>query len=90
MVLGISREGDMLDLAVNHEVVNKSGSWFSYGDERLGQGRENVKNYYQRKYVKHFERIEHEVKVKLGLIKEEPEPEKKKAKAEKAESAEEE
>jgi recombination protein RecA len=40
---GISREGDVLDLAVAHRVVDKSGAWFSYGGERLGQGRENSK-----------------------------------------------
>ncbi len=41
--LGISREGDVLDLGVKHDVVEKSGSWFSFDGERLGQGRENVK-----------------------------------------------
>jgi recombination protein RecA len=41
---GISREGDMLDLAVAHKIVEKSGAWFSFQGERLGQGRENVKN----------------------------------------------
>src|SRR3982751_4039845 len=40
---GISREGDVLDLAVNNKVVDKSGAWFSYKGERLGQGRENAK-----------------------------------------------
>jgi recombination protein RecA len=40
---GISREGDLLDLAVNNRIVEKSGSWFSYSGERLGQGRENAK-----------------------------------------------
>ena len=40
---GISREGDLLDLAVEHKVIEKSGAWFAYGGERLGQGRENVK-----------------------------------------------
>ena len=40
---GISREGDLLDLAVNHNIVEKSGAWFSYKGERLGQGRDNVK-----------------------------------------------
>jgi recombination protein RecA len=40
---GISREGDLLDLAVNNRIVEKSGSWFSYNGERLGQGRENAK-----------------------------------------------
>ena len=42
---GISRIGELLDLAVDKEIVKKSGSWFSYNDERIGQGRENVKNY---------------------------------------------
>jgi recombination protein RecA len=42
--LGISREGDLLDLAVEHKIVDKSGAWFSFQGERLGQGRENVKN----------------------------------------------
>ncbi len=43
--LGISREGDLLDLGVELEVLQKSGSWYSYKEERLGQGRENVKEY---------------------------------------------
>ncbi|WZO99834.1 recombinase RecA [Isosphaeraceae bacterium EP7] len=41
---GISREGDLLDLALADKLIEKSGSWFNYGDRRLGQGRENVKN----------------------------------------------
>jgi recombination protein RecA len=40
---GISREGDLLDLAVENEVVEKSGAWFSFANERIGQGRENSK-----------------------------------------------
>jgi recombination protein RecA len=40
---GISREGELLDMAVDREIVKKSGTWFSYGDERLGQGRENAR-----------------------------------------------
>jgi recombination protein RecA len=43
--LGISVEGDVLDLAVNNKIVQKSGAWFSYGDQRLGQGRENVRQF---------------------------------------------
>lgn len=43
---GISREGDILDLAVKLDIVNKSGAWYSYGDIRLGQGRENCKKYF--------------------------------------------
>lgn len=42
---GISHEGELLDLAVEKEIIKKSGSWFSYSDERIGQGRENVKQY---------------------------------------------
>jgi len=42
---GISKEGDVLDLAVNANVVEKSGTWYSYNGERLGQGRENSKNF---------------------------------------------
>lgn len=44
---GISREGELLDLAVRLELVQKSGAWFSYGGERLGQGKENVKIYFK-------------------------------------------
>ena len=42
---GFSKEGDLLDVAVEQNVIQKSGSWFSYNDERLGQGRNNVKEY---------------------------------------------
>ncbi len=42
---GISREGSLLDMGIAHEVVQKSGAWFAYGDERLGQGRENAKQF---------------------------------------------
>ena len=65
---GISREGDLLDLAVNQNVVEKSGAWFSYAGERLGQGRENVKNMLKED-PSLTARIEQEVKLKLGLIK---------------------
>jgi recombination protein RecA len=42
---GVSREGDLLDMGVTHNVVEKSGSWFSYKGERIGQGRENVRQF---------------------------------------------
>ena len=42
---GISKEGNLLDIAVNLEIIDKSGSWFSYNGERIGQGRENAKTY---------------------------------------------
>lgn len=63
---GISREGDLLDLAVNNGVVEKSGAWFSYSGERLGQGRENSKNTL-RENADLFGRIEAQVKVALGM-----------------------
>ena len=44
---GISKSGNILDMAVNLDIVEKSGSWFSYNGERLGQGRENVKAYFE-------------------------------------------
>jgi recombination protein RecA len=65
---GISREGDLLDLAVNANIVEKSGSWFSYKGERLGQGRDNVKGLLKEN-VELLERIEHDVKIELGFTK---------------------
>ena len=42
---GISREGEIIDIGVKYDFIEKSGSWFSYGDVRIGQGRENAKQY---------------------------------------------
>ena len=71
---GISREGDLLDLAVLHRTVEKSGAWFSYKGERLGQGRENAKQLLKDN-PDMLKKIEKEVKVKLGLpVRDEPEP----------------
>ena len=42
---GISKWGELVDLAVQLDIVQKSGSWFSMGDERIGQGKDSVKNY---------------------------------------------
>ncbi|MEN3325374.1 MAG: recombination protein RecA [Acidobacteriota bacterium] len=70
---GISREGDLLDLAVLHRAVEKSGAWFSYKGERLGQGRENAKTALKEN-PEILRKIERDVKVKLGLpVREEPE-----------------
>jgi recombination protein RecA len=64
---GVSREGDMLDLAVSSNIVDKSGSWFSYKGERIGQGRENVRTFLkENKDI--TSRIETEVRKALGLI----------------------
>jgi recombination protein RecA len=64
--LGISHEGDLLDLAVEHKIVEKSGAWFSFHGERLGQGRENVKNLLKAD-ADIQGRIEAEVRTALGL-----------------------
>jgi recombination protein RecA len=70
---GISREGDLLDLAVVQRAVEKSGAWFSYKGERLGQGRENAKQALKDN-PEILRKIERDVKVKLGLpVREEPE-----------------
>ncbi len=65
---GISKEGDLLDLAVNHNIVEKSGAWFSYKGERLGQGRDNVKNMLKTNEDL-LARIETDVKEVLGFAK---------------------
>ncbi|HEX8650658.1 MAG TPA: recombinase RecA [Pyrinomonadaceae bacterium] len=63
---GISREGDAIDLGVANKVVEKSGAWFSYKGERLGQGRENSKQTL-RDNAELLQRIENEVRVALGI-----------------------
>jgi recombination protein RecA len=63
---GISREGDVLDLAVLHNIVDKSGAWYSYQGERIGQGRENVRAFLKdNKDV--FARVDAELRKKLGI-----------------------
>jgi recombination protein RecA len=63
---GISKEGDMLDLAVNHNLLEKSGAWFSYKGERIGQGRENARQFLKdNKDV--YAKLEAEVRKELGL-----------------------
>jgi len=67
---GISREGDLLDLAVDRKIVEKSGTWFAFGGERLGQGRENVKQFLKDNPAV-SKSIEEKVRKELGLISEE-------------------
>src|SRR5574338_433926 len=67
---GISREGDLLDLAVDRKIVEKSGTWFAFGGERLGQGRENVKQFLKDN-PETFRSIEAKVRKELGLVTEE-------------------
>ncbi|MEE9118094.1 MAG: recombinase RecA [Calditrichia bacterium] len=64
---GISQIGDVLDQAVNFNLIQKSGTWFSYGETRLGQGRENVKRYLKED-EKLMTELEIKVREKLGLL----------------------
>ena len=63
---GISKIGDLIDLAVQNKIIDKAGTWFSYGDERLGQGRENVKKYLDQN-PEMLSDIEKKVREVLGL-----------------------
>jgi recombination protein RecA len=64
--LGISREGDLLDLAANQNIVEKSGSWYSYKGERIGQGRENARQFLKDNQDT-MTKLEAEVRKNLGL-----------------------
>ena len=64
---GISREGDLLDLAVNNNIVEKSGSWFSYKGERIGQGRENARAFLKENKDT-LAKLDAEVRKALGLV----------------------
>ena len=66
---GISREGDLLDLAVEHKIVDKSGAWFAYGGDRLGQGRENSKQFLKDN-PQVARAVEEKVRKELGLVRE--------------------
>jgi len=76
---GISRDGDLLDLASNSGIVEKSGSWFTFNGERIGQGRENAKQ-----FLKENPKIAREIEKKvlenygIGRPEEKPEPKEKK------------
>ena len=67
---GISREGDLLDVAAKEDIVEKSGAWYAYKGEKIGQGRENAKQY----LIDHpevFEEIDHAVRINHGLLPDE-------------------
>ena len=63
---GVSKEGDVLDLAVEKDIVAKTGSWYSYGEERIGQGRENVKRFLGEN-ADIFSEIERQVRAAVGI-----------------------
>ncbi len=64
---GISTEGDILDLAVREDIVEKSGAWFAYNGSKIGQGRENAKAYLASN-PEVMQEIDHKLRVKLGLL----------------------
>jgi len=66
---GISKQGDLLDLAVDRKIVEKSGTWFSFGGERLGQGRENAKQFLKDNPAA-YKALEERVRKELGLTRE--------------------
>jgi recombination protein RecA len=65
---GISKEGDLLDLAVDRKIVEKSGTWFAYNGERLGQGRENAKQFLKEN-GEVYRAIEDRIRRELGLVR---------------------
>lgn len=65
---GISREASLVDIASQHDIIRKSGSWYSYGDDKLGQGKDGARLYLKQN-PELMAKIEHEVRVKLGLSK---------------------
>jgi recombination protein RecA len=66
---GVSREGDLIDQAVERKIIDKSGAWFSFAGERLGQGRENVK-IFLKEHIDLRQSIEDKVRRELGLVRE--------------------
>ena len=68
---GISKEGDVVDLGVQHNLVEKSGAWYSYKGERIGQGRENAKQFL-RENADVFKKVDMELRKQLGLIRVDP------------------
>ncbi len=68
---GISREGGILDLAAKLNIVKKAGTWYSYGEERIGQGRENAKTFL-REHAEVMKDLERKIKIDSGLMEEAP------------------
>lgn len=81
---GISREGDVLDCAVEQKIIEKAGSWYSFDGDRIGQGRENVKTYLA-EHPETMQKVEEKLRASMNKEKE---AEKEKAKASEEEAAE--
>ena len=63
---GISKMGDMIDVAIENNIIQKAGSWFSMGADKIGQGRDAVKAYLK-EYPDAYKTVENAVKEKLGI-----------------------
>ncbi|NLH92225.1 MAG: recombinase RecA [Atopobium sp.] len=70
---GISKEGSILDMAVDYGIVDKSGAWYTYGEERLGQGHEAAKTFLT-EHPDLMEELDHKVRVACGLVIEDDKP----------------
>ena len=68
---GISRTGDVLDLGVEAGIIQKSGAWYSYGEERVGQGRDNARSFLE-EHPDILSAVERQLLQKLGLVEEDP------------------
>ncbi len=66
---GLSREGDIIDLAVKYELIAKTGSWYSYGEEKLGQGKEAVRKLFEENKSL-YDEVKHKILIKEGLVEE--------------------
>jgi recombination protein RecA len=64
---GISKEGNLIDIGVEHKIIQKSGAWLSYGEERLGQGRENAK-LYLKEHPEIAEKLENEIRQNVVAV----------------------
>jgi len=70
---GISKEGDLVDLGVQHNLIEKSGAWYSYKGERIGQGRDNAKQFL-RENSDVYKKVDTELRKQLGLVRGEQTP----------------
>jgi recombination protein RecA len=63
---GISREGEIIELGVEHKIIDKSGAWYSYGKERIGQGKDNTREYL-RDHAEMANEIDAKIRAVLGV-----------------------
>src|SRR5581483_11763817 len=63
---GISREGEIIELGVEHKFIDKSGAWYSYGKERIGQGKDNTRDYL-RDHPELAQEIEAKIRAEIGV-----------------------